>query len=180
MFTSGDTVPSATSGTARSATNKDNKLHAPRLLTTGSRSATIRARSTAGPDLWGRQEPGHVRLGDAACRSATKTLWVATPASGLRLEERQRPDPASVTFDRIDNDPTAGPTPDRFASGRSASTRTTQNHAIVVSSGSNVKTPGTPGHVFDVYYIPGAVDVEAVDGNQPSDALGDIPATSSR
>jgi hypothetical protein len=106
------------------------------------------------------------------------TLWAATAGGRVFVSKNaDAPLAGSVVFDRIDNDPTAGPTPGRFVSAISIDPKD-PNHAIVVFSGFNAKTPGTPGHVFDVHYVPGASTWRLLDGDQPRDALGDIPATS--
>ena len=115
---------------------------------------------------------------DERSKKDSGTLWAATAGGRVFISKNADATSATaVTFDRIDNDPTAGPTPARFVSAISIDPND-PNHAIVVFSGFNVKTPGTPGHIFDVHYIPGASTWKLLDGNQPSDALGDIPATS--
>ncbi len=44
-------------------------------------------------------------------------------------------------------------------------------------SGFNAKDP-IDGHVFEVQYVPGASTFTLLDGNEPRDRMGDIPATS--
>ncbi len=82
-----------------------------------------------------------------------------------------------MVFDRIDDDPTAGPTPNRFVTAIYVDPKD-PNHAWVTYSGFNAKTPATPGHVFEVRYVPGASTFRLLDGNEPRDRMGDIPATS--
>lgn len=111
-------------------------------------------------------------------RRDTGTLWASTAGGRVFVTKNaDAPLASSVVFDRIDNDPTAGATPPRFVSAISIDPKDA-NHAIVVFSGFNAKTPATPGHVFDVHYIPGASTWTLLDGDQPRDYLGDIPATS--
>ena len=51
------------------------------------------------------------------------------------------------------------------------------NHAWITYSGFTAKTPGTPGHVFEVRYVPGASTFTILDGAGAGE-FGDIPATS--
>lgn len=86
-------------------------------------------------------------------------------------------DPAAVVFDRIDNDPTAGPTPGRFVTDIFVDPANS-NHAWITYSGYNAKTPATPGHVFEVFYAPnGSVFINR-DGKNRNNNFGDIPANS--
>lgn len=106
-----------------------------------------------------------------------QTLWAATGAGRVLVSKNAGgPEPA-VVFDRIDDDPTAGPTPNRFVSAIYVDPKD-PNHAWVAFSGFNAKTPATPGHVFEVRYVPGASTFRLLDGNEPRDRMGDIPATS--
>ena len=106
------------------------------------------------------------------------TLWAATGGGRVFISKNSdNPAPAAVIFDRIDNDGTAGPTPNRFVTAIHVD-RHDPNHAWVTFSGFNAKTPATPGHVFEVRYVPGASTFRLLDGNEPDDRMGDIPATS--
>ena len=105
------------------------------------------------------------------------TLWAAT--SGGRVFVSKNADaanPAAVVFDRIDNDPTAGATPARYPSAIYVDPDD-PNHAWITFSGFTAKTPSTPGHVFEVRYVPGASTFTMLDGTG-ANAFGDIPATS--
>lgn len=106
------------------------------------------------------------------------TLWAATLTGRIFVSKNaDDPNPAAVTFDRIDNDPTATNTPPRYPSAIYVDPKD-PNHAWVTYSGFNAKTPLTPGHVFEVRYVPGASTFRLLDGNEPKDEMGDIPATS--
>jgi hypothetical protein len=106
------------------------------------------------------------------------TLWAATqPGRVFVSKNADNPNPAAVVFDRIDNDPTATTDPPRFPSAIFVDPKDA-NHAWIVYSGFTAKTPATPGHVFEVRYVPGASTFKLLDGNEPKDELGDIPATS--
>ncbi|MDQ5820752.1 MAG: hypothetical protein M3540_04855 [Actinomycetota bacterium] len=106
-----------------------------------------------------------------------QTIWAATQVGRVFVSKNAGgPEPA-VVFDRIDDDPTATNTPPRFPSAIYVDPLDS-NHAWITYSGFNAKTPATPGHVFEVRYIPGASTFQILDGNEPSDQLGDIPATS--
>jgi len=106
------------------------------------------------------------------------TLWAATSAGRIFVSKNADAAlPSAVTFDRLDDDPTATNTPPRYPTEIYVDPKD-PNHAWITYSGFNAKTPGTPGHIFDVHYIPGASTFTILDGNQPRDALGDIPATS--
>jgi hypothetical protein len=106
------------------------------------------------------------------------TLWAATSTGRVFVSKNaDAAVPSTVTFDRIDNDPTATNTPPRYPTEIYVDPQD-PNHAWITYSGFNAKTPATPGHIFEVHYIPGASTFTLLDGNQPRDALGDIPATS--
>jgi hypothetical protein len=117
----------------------------------------------------------------AAVERATgdgRTLWAATSTGRVFVSKNaDNPVPSAVTFDRIDDDPTAANTPPRYPTAIYIDPKD-GNHAWITYSGFNAKTPGTPGHIFEVRYVPGASTFKLLDGNQPRDALGDIPATS--
>jgi hypothetical protein len=87
------------------------------------------------------------------------------------------PVPTAVVFDRIDDDPTATNDPPRYPTAIHVDPED-PNHAWITYSGFNTKTPDTPGHVFEVRYVPGASTFTRLDGDEPRDRMGDIPATS--
>lgn len=109
------------------------------------------------------------------------TLWAGTQMGRVLVSKNAHdPSPEAVVFDRIDNDPTAANTPPRFVSAIYVDPKDS-NHAWIAYSGYSTKTPATPGHVFEVRYNPNGPDSSTfvmLDGNQPKDRLGDIPATS--
>ena len=103
------------------------------------------------------------------------TLWAATSTGRIFVSKNANAaNPATVVLDRIDdeaaNDAAALPDGDLHRSADA-------NHAWITYSGFNAKTPGTPGHVFEVRYVPGASTFTILDGAGDG-AFGDIPATS--
>lgn len=135
-------------------------------------------RLTANGTAYGTDKAGtYVSVTERAV-SDSNTLWAATGAGRVFVSKNANdPNPAAVTFDRIDNDPTAGPTPPRFVTDIFVD-RTNPNHAWITYSGYNAKTPATPGHVFEVFYVPGASKFILRDGNNRNNNYGDIPANS--
>jgi hypothetical protein len=108
------------------------------------------------------------------------TLWATTSAGRVFITKNANVAPgleSTVVFDRLDDDPTATNSPPRYPTAIYVDPKDS-NHAWITYSGFNAKTPGFEGHVFDVHYVPGASTFRMLDGNQPRDALGDIPATS--
>ena len=106
--------------------------------------------------------------------SNTSTLWAATSGGRVFVSTNANAaNPATVVFDRIDNDPTAGATPARYPTAIYVDPQDA-NHAWITFSGFNAKTPTTPGHVFEVRYSPNASTFEVLDGT----TFGDIPANS--
>jgi hypothetical protein len=129
--------------------------------------------ATYGPD-----KQGLYVSADQRAESDANTLWVATGGGRIFVSKNANdPNPAAVTFDRIDNDPTAGATPPRYPADIFVD-RKDPNHAWIVYSGYNAKTPATPGHVFEVYYVPGASKFILRDGKNRNNNYGDIPANS--
>jgi len=103
------------------------------------------------------------------------TLWVATSTGRIFVSKNaDNPDPAAVVFDRIDNDATATNDPPRYPTSIFVD-RTNPNHAWITYSGYNSKTPATPGHVFEVFYVPEASRFVNLDGHKIN-GYGDIPA----
>jgi hypothetical protein len=126
--------------------------------------------------IWGDRNGGSVSVVERA-KSDSSTLWVATSLGRVFVSKNADAlVPASVTFTRLDslaaNDPPRYPT-SIFVDPDDA------NHAWITYSGFNVKTPATPGHVFEVRYVPatGAVTFTNLDGHK-NNGFGDIPATS--
>jgi len=105
------------------------------------------------------------------------TLWAATGTGRIFVSKNaNNPDPAAVVFDRIDDDPTATNDPPRYPTDIFVD-RSNPNHAWITYSGYNSKTPDTPGHVFEVFYAPGASTFVNRDGHKIN-GYGDIPANS--
>jgi hypothetical protein len=103
------------------------------------------------------------------------TLWVATGTGRVFVSKNANdPNHNAVVFDRIDNDPTASNTPARYPS-KIYVDPTNPNHAWITYSGYNAKTPDTPGHVFEVTYVPGGSTFVNRDGHKIN-GFGDIPA----
>ena len=107
--------------------------------------------------------------------SDSSTLWAATGAGRIFVSKNANdPNPATVVFDRIDNDPTATNSPPRYPTSIFVD-RTNPDHAWITYSGYNAKTPNTPGHIFEVFYSPNASVFINRDG-QKINGYGDIPA----
>ena len=106
-----------------------------------------------------------------------QTVWAATQLGRVWVSKNAGGPEAAVVFDRIDDDPTAvASSPNRFVSAIYVDPKDS-NHAWIVYSGFNAKDP-IDGHVFEVRYVPGASTFTMLDGNEPRDRMGDIPATS--
>jgi hypothetical protein len=105
------------------------------------------------------------------------TLWAATSTGRIFVSKNaDNANPAAVTFDRIDDEDTDDPP--RYPTAIYVDPNDS-NHAWIAYSGFNTKTPDTPGHVFEVRYVPGASTFTRLDdATAPRDRLGDIPATS--
>jgi len=103
------------------------------------------------------------------------TLWAATSTGRIFVSKNANAaDPATVVLDRIDDE--AANTPPRYPTAIYVDP-SDSNHAWITYSGFTAKTPGTPGHVFEVRYVPGASTFTILDGAGDG-AFGDIPATS--
>ena len=101
-----------------------------------------------------------------------KTLWAATSLGRVFVSKNaDDPNAAAVVLDRIDDE--AANTPQRYPTAIHVDPND-PNHAWITYSGFNAKTPTTPGHVFEVRYVPGASTFKVLDGS----TFGDIPATS--
>ena len=104
------------------------------------------------------------------------TVWAATSNGRVFVSKNaNNATPSAVVFDRIDDE--AANDPPRYPTAIYIDPENT-NHAWITYSGFNAKTPGTPGHVFEVTYAAGASTFRLLDGNEPRDRIGDIPATS--
>jgi hypothetical protein len=105
------------------------------------------------------------------------TLWAATQNGRVFVSTNaDAADPATVVFDRIDDEDTDDPM--RYPTAIHVDPADS-NHAWIVYSGFNAKTPTTPGHVFEVRYDPDEGSTfTRLDGDEASGGLGDIPATS--
>ena len=128
-----------------------------------------------GPAYGASKQGGYVSVVEPAWDG--QTLWTATQVGRVLVSKNAGgPEPA-VVFDRIDDDATALPNaPNRFVSAIHVDPKD-PNHAWIVYSGFNAKDT-IPGHVFEVRYVPGASTFRLLDGNEPRDRMGDIPATS--
>lgn len=106
--------------------------------------------------------------------SDSGTLWAATSTGRIFVSKTANAaDPATVVLDRIDDESTA--TPPRYPTAIFVDPANA-NHAWITYSGFNAKTPTTPGHVFEVTYVPGASTFKVLDGTG-DEAFLDIPAT---
>ena len=121
---------------------------------------------------------GHVAVVERA-RNDTSTLWAATSLGRIFVSRNaDAADPASVQFIRVDslaaNDPPRYPT-SIFVDPQDA------NHAWITYSGYNAKTPDTPGHIFELRYVPAAggnpatIAFNNLDGSG-TNAYPDIPS----
>jgi hypothetical protein len=117
---------------------------------------------------------GHVSVVERG-KNETSTLWAATSLGRVFVSKNvSAADAATVQFVRVDglaaNDPPRYPT-SIFVDPADA------NHAWITYSGFNAKTPSTPGHIFEIRYVPAAgsapasVAFTSLDGDYP-----DIPA----
>ena len=107
--------------------------------------------------------------------SDVNTLWAATSTGRIFVSKNaDNAVPSAVLFDRIDNDPAATNDPPRYPTSIFVD-RNDPNHAWITYSGYNSKTPATPGHVFEVWYVPGASTFINRDGHKIN-GYGDIPA----
>ena len=123
---------------------------------------------------------GHVSVVERG-KNDTSTLWAATSTGRVFVSKNaDAVDPASVQFVRLDtlaeNDPPRYPTA-IFVDPNDS------NHAWITYSGFNAKTATTPGHVFEIRFVPasgaapGTASFASLDGHQIN-GYGDIPASS--
>ena len=123
---------------------------------------------------------GHVAVVERG-KNDTSTLWAATSAGRVFISKNaDAADPAAVQFVRLDT--LATNDPPRYPSAIFVDPNDS-NHAWITYSGFNAKTPTTPGHVFEIRFVPasGAAPATAsfglLDGHKIN-GYGDIPATS--
>jgi hypothetical protein len=121
---------------------------------------------------------GHVAVVERG-RNDTSTLWAATSLGRVFVSKNADvSDPAAVQFVRVDslaaNDPPRYPT-SIFVDPADA------NHAWITYSGFNAKTPATPGHIFEMRYVPASggnpasIGFTRLDGDS-TNGYPDIPA----
>jgi hypothetical protein len=130
---------------------------------------------------FGDRAGGHVAVVERGRNNDTSTLWAATSLGRVFVSKNANAaNPASVQLVRIDG--LAANDPPRYPSAIFVD-RNDSNHAWITYSGFNAKTPATPGHVFEVRYVPASGGQPAtaiftsLDGS-PANGFGDIPATS--
>jgi hypothetical protein len=127
----------------------------------------------------GDRAGGHVAVVERG-RDDTSTLWAATSTGRVFVSKNADAAPATVTFTRIDT--LAPGDPPRYPSAIYVDPADA-NHAWITYSGFNAKTPDTPGHVFEVRFVPAqgpqaaSATFVALDG-LGRNGFGDIPATS--
>jgi len=128
----------------------------------------------------GDRAGGHVSLVERA-RNDTSTLWAATSVGRVFIAKNaDAADPAGVQFTRLDA--LAANDPPRYPSAVFVDPADS-NHAWITYSGFNAKTPATPGHVFEIRFVPASGSQPAtatfslLDG-QKNNGFGDIPASS--
>ena len=109
--------------------------------------------------------------------SDTSTLWAATTTGRVFISKNADAAAGAVTYQRLDNLPSASASPARFISGIYVD-RANANHAWIVYSSYSSLTPSTPGHVFSVTYDPMTNDATwtLLDGSGQT-SFPDFPAT---
>ena len=133
-------------------------------------------------DTYGTDRQGLYVSADERAPSDSATLWAATGTGRIFVSKNANAAlGGDVTFTRLDNlDPAAPP---RYPTSIFVD-RHNPNRAWITYSGYNAKTPGTPGHIFEVTFTPpaspGGTPAATFinrDGSGPF-AYGDIPANS--
>ena len=129
---------------------------------------------------FGDRTGGHVAVVERG-KNDTSTLWAATSTGRVFVSTNaDATDAATVQLVRIDG--FSANDPPRYPSAIFVDPNDSK-HAWITYSGFNAKTPATPGHVFEVRYVPasGATPASAtftsLDGHK-NNGYGDIPATS--
>ncbi len=123
---------------------------------------------------------GHVAVVERG-KNDPSTLWAATSTGRVFISKNaDNAAPSAVAFARLDTtDPEAPP---RYPTAIFVDPEDA-NHAWITYSGYNAKTPDTPGHVFEIRYVPGAGgqpgagQFTRLDGDK-ANGYGDIPANS--
>lgn len=123
---------------------------------------------------------GHVAVVERG-KNDTSTLWAATSTGRVFVSTNaDAANAASVQLVRIDNMTTNAPP--RYPSSIFVDPADS-NHAWITYSGFNAKTPLTPGHVFEMRFVPASgpnpatATFTSLDGHKIN-GYGDIPATS--
>ena len=119
---------------------------------------------------WGDRAGGATTAVERTVANTTSG-WAATSTGRVFVSTNVDADPASaVTWTRIDDDAV---TPNRHVSSIFVDPDN-GNHAWISYNGFNSNTPGTPGHVFEVTFNPGAGTSTWTDRSYD---WGDLPAT---
>jgi hypothetical protein len=120
---------------------------------------------------WGTRAGGNVAAIERTKADAS-SAWAATTTGRVFISKNVDAEPAAaVAWTRLDDD--FALSPGRFVSSIYVDPAN-GNHAWISYSGFGVNTPGTPGHVFEVTYNPGAGTSTWVDRSYD---LQDIPVT---
>jgi hypothetical protein len=118
--------------------------------------------------FWGSRAGGAVAAVERT-RADTSTAWSATTTGRVFISKNvDASSEATVNWTRLDDDAV---TPTRFVSSIYVDPAN-GNHAFISYSGYNMKTPATPGHVFEVTYNPGSGTSTWVDRSYD---LNDLP-----
>ena len=128
----------------------------------------------------GDRAGGHVAVVERG-KNDTSTVWAATSTGRVFISKNaDATNPAAVQFVRLDS--LAANDPPRYPSAIYVDPQDS-NHAWMTYSGFNAKTPTTPGHVFELRYVPATggnpatVVFTNLDGTNPNHSYPDIPAT---
>ncbi|HYI09569.1 MAG TPA: hypothetical protein VEK57_10945 [Thermoanaerobaculia bacterium] len=130
--------------------------------------------------IFGDRAGGHISNVERG-RNDTGTVWATTSTGRVFIAKNaDDPNPAAVQFVRLDSTDTDDPP--RYPTSIYVDPADS-NHAWITYSGYNSKTPATPGHVFEVTYVPASGSTPAsgtftnLDGHKIN-GYGDIPANS--
>jgi len=131
-------------------------------------------------DYRGASRAGGLVAAIARAKSDTSTLWVATGTGRVFISKNADTAASSVTFNRLDNLPSATAGPGRFVTSIFVDT-SNSNHAWISYSSYSSLTPSTPGHVFEVTYDPkangGTGDATWTNLDGGTGPMGDLPVT---
>ena len=118
---------------------------------------------------WGDRAGGNVAAVERT-KADSSSAWAATSTGRVFITKNVGADPASaVTWTRLDDDTTIDP--GRFVSSIYVD-RANGNHAWISYSGYGANTPGSPQHIVEVTYNPGAGTSTWVDRSYN---FGDLP-----